>query len=1141
MSKIKLIYALADTPSRSFILMISKTETCEGLLKTISTKQKKTYTTLFYDGSELNADDVIFDFWEMDPEYIFFASTDSTPPPADFIEAIYNTRNSAKIGKPTEPKLSDSSDSKPAPSPKVPPGGGAIKPPGAGAIKPPGGGAIKPPGAGAIKPPGGGAIKPPGGVSAKPPGAAPVKQPIKAADPPGKLAGSGGGGKALKPMFPAGGNTKTGAEQFTTKQNEYDIRVSMIGNEHEAGIMSAKVEPRVDITKNYLFYFTGASQDMLLKGIEVELNTAMNPNQCRDALLNYVKEKVDISNKQLLIYLPGGIPFVAGTLGDIYLKKDLKAKNVIYGVLTRRVSDVILKGSYPELCNVSDQDHKLLISPLCDSTDRGLSDMACLMGYLNHDGVKGDLLLRTCATVIHFPPLITSMNRIIERNQVVGRDVITVTSTLYTFFRCYLPKDTCKDNQVLEYALRMCNLISHINDPPDKLPMMNFEVKPGDPSTKFLSDLKLGPIVYFWKQDIGDDFPWVEFKLQGLEAIQNAYNLIASFTPIAPLSMRNASACTIVRGKDHEYLYLMPSQSKDSKSQNMVQIVDPMTGMTEAKDVETFSKEQGNIKSGAVATQDLIDPERVKQIIMVNFDESKSMIGDLAGYVIPKKSDKDHRVTIAYQYLTTFANRTYGYRIPCIQGLVSFNNNITIRCPLSPLVPDFEDKGLKNINPDSITKLWDSLKTSCEEIVKFRRDSKGKEIYNNATSRILVISDGEDKNFSTSKVQDVVKELIKNKIIVDSVIISTEFEECKMLCAVSHATGGLSFCPKTVSEGLNLFEQSAFLNYEERKSHSDPLIKGNRNTIPSRLAKTPDMITEQFMNDACRDAEFDQIIQNKELIQASANIKLATPRHVCGKNRDTIIPQPRQRRILRELHAAAETNDPNSPNYDPDMVVYTFQSNLDRWRVYLKGPEGTPYANKWWYLYVTFPELYPIQPPIFRFVSVPYHLNVSSEGRICLNIIEKGYISSKHVVNIIQEIKELFLLPSIDTPIQIETLDMFKNQKDKYEELARKSSEENAKDDYNEYIGKALVIDEVPEGFTIEFHDNIPPYMLSQISGKPLQKGKTVIASSGALYDKDELKQLVSSNRNPICVITGKPLTERPEDFNDDDSEGDAI
>ncbi|KAK8884978.1 hypothetical protein M9Y10_044105 [Tritrichomonas musculus] len=934
--------------------------------------------------------------------------------------------------------------------------------------------------------------------------------------------------KRTPPASP-GSTPKTDAYTPTNFSNQ-KIDQTLMNHEHEAGINTKEAidQPRVNVKGKYTFCFNGGSLDDMFKGFEVELDTSMNPIQCRDYLQSKLNGKINMKDKQLIVYLSGGLPFIGGTLGDVYLNKDPKFDNVIYGVITRKVSDIVLKSSYPELCNISDPDRKLLMSPLCDSSDRGLTDIACLFGYLNHDGAKGDLLLRTCAKVITFAPLITSIRRIIDRNQVVGRDVIAVSSTLFTFFRNYIPPTT-KDNLVNEYSLRLCNLVSHINNPPEDLPLLMTEVKSGVQRTKFLSDLKLGPIVYIWQGDTGKTFKRFLFELQGTEAIQNAYNIIASFKPIAPLSMRAASGCSIVRGKDHEYLYLMQSPSKDVMDQNKVDIIDPTTGLTESVDVEDFAKKQGD--TGTDKTEDLIEPDQVKQVIMVNFDESGSMTCDLDGYSCKKGSDKYMRVTIAYQYLTTFANRTYGYRIACIQGLISFNNNITLRCPLSPLVPDFEDKGLKKVQPTNVTRLWDSLQRACEELVKFRKDSNNNERFINAVSRVLVISDGEDVE-SKAKVEDVVKELIKNKIIVDSVIVSAE-DECKMLCAVCHITGGVCFRPASISEGLSLFELSAFLNYHERKVRSDPVIPDDRTTTPRKL--TPDRITAQFMENAKKNATFDTKIIDSNIAQATSSTvqTLATPAHICAMNKDAIIPLPRNRRILRELHAAIEICDPKQSLYDPDIKVYTYKINLDRWKVFIKGPEGTPYENKWWYILVTFPELYPIQPPIFRFITIPYHLNVSSEGRICLNIIEKGYISSKHVIDILQEIKELFLLPNADTPIKLETLDTFKNNYAEYERLARKSSQDNAKDNYEDYI-TAHVDDTVPDDFSATFEKHVPPYMISQISGKQIKN--PILASSGVYYDKDELKQLVTSNRNPRCIITGKLLDEKPEDFDENDA-----
>jgi hypothetical protein len=116
---------------------------------------------------------------------------------------------------------------------------------------------------------------------------------------------------------------------------------------------------------------------------------------------------------------------------------------------------------------------------------------------------------------------------------------------------------------------------------------------------------------------------------------------------------------------------------------------------------------------------------------------------------------------------------------------------------------------------------------------------------------------------------------------------------------------------------------------------------------------------------------------------------LAVPRYILFQNRTREIPDPRRRRVLRELHHAAALQEPGAVAsdadgnpvslYDPNIRIFASRANLDQWRVYFKGPAQTPYAGRWWYIFVTFPDEYPVRPPLFQFISVPYHMNVSAE------------------------------------------------------------------------------------------------------------------------------------------------------------------
>jgi ubiquitin-conjugating enzyme E2 D/E len=255
-------------------------------------------------------------------------------------------------------------------------------------------------------------------------------------------------------------------------------------------------------------------------------------------------------------------------------------------------------------------------------------------------------------------------------------------------------------------------------------------------------------------------------------------------------------------------------------------------------------------------------------------------------------------------------------------------------------------------------------------------------------------------------------------------------------------------------------------------------------------------------------------------------------------NRSQEIPDARRRRILRELHQAAAVQDPGAVGhepdgkevalYDPDLKIYPVRAHLDQWRVYVKGCDGTPYAGKWWYIYVTFPDEYPVRPPIFRFISVPYHMNVSSEGRICLNVIEKGYMPTMPVVELVQALKQLFLLPDLSTPLDIEKYFQYRDARGEYERLARESAAA-AKDTAEEWIADRTVEKDVPDDFSIDVGEQIPPYLRSGFTGKFIPKERRVTGKGGMVYDRVEVQARIAAHDAPLCPVSGRPLIQ--EDF----------
>jgi ubiquitin-protein ligase len=414
------------------------------------------------------------------------------------------------------------------------------------------------------------------------------------------------------------------------------------------------------------------------------------------------------------------------------------------------------------------------------------------------------------------------------------------------------------------------------------------------------------------------------------------------------------------------------------------------------------------------------------------------------------------------------------------------------------------------------------LKTATDDLVAFACPD-GIKRFPNADLRILVISDGEDLG-STATAVEALQAMLSAKIVCDSVVISTR-DECKSLCAISHMTGGVSFRPETVNQGLQLFEQEAFLCYKQRRKR--PHIRGS--------------LSEEEISQAAATDSFDTAIEASVIITATVNLSIATPRYVIAMNQSGEIPDARRRRILRELHRAAavqqvgaigrEPSGREVPLYDSDLRIYTSREKLDEWRVYIKGLEGTPYAGKWWYLFVTFPDEYPIRPPIFRFISIPYHMNVSSDGRICLNVIEKGYQETMPIVELVQMIKQLFLFPDLTTVLDINKYFQYQHKRPIYDRLAAKSAHLYAKDSVEEWISGRTVEDDASCSALILVGEQIPPYLRSAYTGKYIPTERQVRGPRGIVYDQADLKSLAASAASLLCPITGKPLGDFVRDF----------
>ncbi|KAI8120193.1 hypothetical protein FF38_09524 [Lucilia cuprina] len=125
---------------------------------------------------------------------------------------------------------------------------------------------------------------------------------------------------------------------------------------------------------------------------------------------------------------------------------------------------------------------------------------------------------------------------------------------------------------------------------------------------------------------------------------------------------------------------------------------------------------------------------------------------------------------------------------------------------------------------------------------------------------------------------------------------------------------------------------------------------------------------------------------------------------------------------------------------------------------YIPGPKGSPYEEGIFKMSITFGEQYPFRPPTFKFITPVYHPNIDSgkcfvqgnliaiintfkAGKICLDLLRMpptgSYNPAITLESILLSIQLLLANPNPDDPLQGDAADLFKSNRDLYNQKAR--------------------------------------------------------------------------------------------------------
>lgn len=149
--------------------------------------------------------------------------------------------------------------------------------------------------------------------------------------------------------------------------------------------------------------------------------------------------------------------------------------------------------------------------------------------------------------------------------------------------------------------------------------------------------------------------------------------------------------------------------------------------------------------------------------------------------------------------------------------------------------------------------------------------------------------------------------------------------------------------------------------------------------------------------------------------------------------------KPTQSRIRKEIE---EIREENLVNFTAGPVG----DNLLEWSAKLYGPPGSVYEGGVFRIRLVLPTDYPFHPPKVTFMTKVYHCNISTCGRICLDILDKKWNPSLTITKVLLSISSLLVDCNPNDPLVGSIARLYIMNRDEYNRKAREYTKQYAKD-----------------------------------------------------------------------------------------------
>jgi len=134
------------------------------------------------------------------------------------------------------------------------------------------------------------------------------------------------------------------------------------------------------------------------------------------------------------------------------------------------------------------------------------------------------------------------------------------------------------------------------------------------------------------------------------------------------------------------------------------------------------------------------------------------------------------------------------------------------------------------------------------------------------------------------------------------------------------------------------------------------------------------------------------------------------------------------KRLINEYNLNLKSRLTTEVGWEP--VFPNEYSKLIR-RIYINEAESPYYGGLFYLDIIVYPE-YPYKPPKIQFITKIYHLNISFNGDLCLEILGQYWIPAIRIAGVLENIRAMLLVPNSDKPYEWEIGNLYKTNLKEY-------------------------------------------------------------------------------------------------------------